>query len=92
MFGHIFPNYLAPWCVRPNFTHTDSSDRFHRSRITRCHCGYYKFGAAVRGIPCNAVAAEYLQRTLTATQTCSNHSGTALCETYIAGQRDLDVY
>ena len=30
--------------------------------------------------------------TLTATPTCSNHSGTALYETHIASQRNLDVH
>ena len=39
----------------------------------------------------NAVATEYPQRTLTATSSCSSHSGTALYETYIGGQRNLDV-
>ena len=32
------------------------------------------------------------QCTLTATPTCSHHSGTALYETYAVGQRNPDVY
>ena len=42
-------------------------------------------------LPQNAVAAEYPHHTLTATLTCSSHSGTALYETYVTGQRNLDV-
>ena len=40
---------------------------------------------------CNTVAVEYLQHTLTATQTFSSHSGTLLYETFVAGLWDLDV-
>ena len=38
------------------------------------------------------VATEYPQGTLTATPTCSSHSGTALYESYVADQKNLDVY
>ena len=40
----------------------------------------------------HAVAAEYLHSTLKGTPSCSSHSGTALCETYVAAWRDLDEY
>ena len=40
-------------------------------------------------LPQNAVATEHSQCTLTATLTCSSHSGTASYEIY---QRNLDVY
>ena len=42
-------------------------------------------------LPCNAVAAEYPQHTLTATPTCSSHSGVVLYETYVASQRNLEM-
>ena len=37
------------------------------------------------------VAAEYPQHTLTATPTCSGHSGTVLYDTYVASRMYLDV-
>ena len=38
------------------------------------------------------VATAYLQRTLTATPIRRGHSGAALYETCVAGQKNLDVY
>ena len=35
---------------------------------------------------------QWLQCTLKVSPTCSSHTGTASCETYVAGQRNLDVY
>ena len=43
-------------------------------------------------VPHNAVTVEYPQHTFAATPACSSHSGTVLYESYIAGQRNLDVY
>ena len=37
---------------------------------------------------CAAVAAEYPQSILNGTPTCSNHSGTALYETNVAGEEE----
>ena len=43
-------------------------------------------------LPNNAVAVEYPKLILKATPTCGSQSGTALPETYVASQRNLDVY
>ena len=51
-------------------------------RIQLLHCRVAPVG----------VAASYPECTLTATLTCSSHSDIVLYETYVASQRNLDVY
>ena len=48
--------------------------------------------AAICTVAPVTVAAEYPQTTLAGTPTCSSQSSTVLYETYVAGQRNLDVY
>ena len=64
-------------------THPDSYDWLRRSHITQfCSSSLQLLHSMVALV---GVALAYPQHTLTATPTCSSHSGTVLHETYIAG-------
>ena len=67
--------------------------KFLSTMILYNHSSYFKSGEinSCRLSPLPTCAPECLQHTLTATPTCSSHSGTALCETYVAGQRNPNV-
>ena len=96
-FGELGLRYLLQTTFympasQPSSTHLDSSNcRSHKMQYNCGYCTANRCSCKSMLLP-NAVAAEYPQCTLTATPTCSSHSGTMLYETCRAVQRNLDVY
>ena len=64
---------------------TTSMSKF--DSMLRVCCSYSQ-----QKLPWHAEAAEYPKYTLTANPTCSSYSRTVLHETYVADQRNMEVY